>query len=128
MRAFGLLLILAGCAATGLSPEERQQAGLERDLAQRVAGKSESCAPVSPGQGLTIVDTNTVTLDRGSTVWVNRLRAECHGLRPTATIVAEVHGSRYCRGDRIRAVEPGTTIPGPWCVLGDWTPYRPRRG
>jgi hypothetical protein len=124
MRAFGLLLVLAGCAPTGSSVEEREPAGLHRELAARVAGEPRSCAPADPSRGLTVVDGRTVTVDQGATLWVNRLAADCPGLRPTSTIVAEVHGDRYCRGDRIRALDPGTTIPGPYCILADWTPYR----
>ena len=125
MRSLAFLLILAGCAASGSSSiGDRDRAALERDLAGRVAGEAESCAPTIQGQGLRVVDERTVVLDQGRTIWVNRLEGECPGLRPASTIVVEMHGSRYCRGDRFRSHEPGMTIPGGLCVLSEWTPYR----
>jgi hypothetical protein len=71
-----------------------------------------------------IVDRQTLVYrDRGRT-WVNRLGADCPGLRPFSTLIVEAHGSQYCRGDRIRAVETQSAIPGPTCVLRDFVPYR----
>jgi hypothetical protein len=66
-------------------------------------------------------------LRRGDTVWVNRLEGHCPGLRPLNTLVVEPSlGGQYCRNDRVRAIEPGSSIPGPICPLGDFTPYRRR--
>ena len=67
---------------------------------------------------------STLAYGSGATIYINRLGASCPGLRELSTIIAEVHGSEYCRGDRICANEPGSIIPGPTCNLGDWVPYR----
>ncbi len=127
MRALLLLLCLSGCAAGALPPEERQRAGLAQDLQGRAAGAPESCVSVFPSQALEIIDSRTLALRSGSTIWVNRLEAECPGLRPLDTLIVEVQGNRYCRRDRIRSLPRGTTIPGPLCFLGDFTPYRAAR-
>ena len=66
----------------------------------------------------------TLVYRRGGTIWLNRLRATCPALRPTSTLIVEVHGSQYCRGDRFRTIEPGQSIPGPTCLLGPFTPWR----
>ena len=126
MRALLLLLALAGCAATGSSLAQRDRDVLARDLAQRQAGEPRSCVPQVQGQSLNVVDGSTLTYDRGGTIWVNTLRSHCPGLRPTSTIIVEAQPGQYCNGDRIRSIEPGTTIPGPICLLGDWIPYRTR--
>ncbi|HEX8525893.1 hypothetical protein [Allosphingosinicella sp.] len=126
MRAWILIATLAGCTATGSSLEERDQARLSGDLAGRTAGEAQSCLAHAGTQSLTPIDRRTLISDRGRTIWVNRLRADCPGLRPTSALIIEPVGDRYCAGDRIRALEPGMTIPGPICVLGDWTPYRAR--
>lgn len=126
MRLLPLLLILAGCAAAGTDRPAREQEALGRELAGRVAGEAETCISASPSAGLTIVDRRTLTYREGRTLWVNRLGAECPGLRPLATLIVEVQGSRYCRNDRVRAVETGASIPGPTCLLGDFVPYRAR--
>lgn len=127
MRIFPLLLALAGCAAPGAQGPSRDQEALSRELAAREVGPPQTCIPADSGaSGLTIVDSRTVTYERGRTLWVNRLEAECPGLRPLDTLILEVHGSQYCRNDRVRALPAGTTIPGPTCFLGTFTPYRRR--
>lgn len=114
------LLILAGACATGSARE----ADLSEELAGRSAGSPQDCIPVSSGINLAARDSMTLVYHRGDTIWVNRLAAACPALRPTSTLILEVHGSQYCRGDRFRTVEPGQSIPGPICVLGSFTPYR----
>jgi hypothetical protein len=127
MRLLPLLLILAGCAATGSEGPSRDQEALSRELADRVAGESVSCiSPPSSSAALTIVDGRTLVYREGRTLWVNRLRDECPGLRPLDTLIVEVHGSQYCRHDRFRSLQSGSSIPGPTCRLGDFTPYRRR--
>jgi hypothetical protein len=124
MRVWVLALALTGCAA-GNGVRDGGDA-LTRDLANRVAGKAETCIPAGTGQILSVIDRRTLTHERGGTIWVNRLEADCPGLRSEATLVVETQGARYCRGDRIRAIEPGIGIPGPICILRDFTPYRRR--
>jgi hypothetical protein len=110
MRIFPILLVLAGCAAPGPQGPSRDQEALGRELAGREARAPENCVPA----------------ERGRTLWVNRLEAECPGLRPLDTLVLEVQGSQYCRSDRFRTISAGSTIPGPTCLLGSFTPYRRR--
>ena len=119
-----LLLALGGCATQADRGPTGEQEELARDLAGRSAGEPQSCIPTQATSGLTGVDSRTVVQRSGRTIWVNRLDADCPGLRPFNTLIVEAHGSQYCRGDHIRMLEPGATIPGPICVLRDWTPYR----
>lgn len=125
LRSLPLLLLLTGCTAFGERTTAEEE--LERELAGRVAGPAENCVPARPEQALEIVDRRTITYRRGDTVWVNRLAADCPGLRPLNTLIVEVHGGQYCRGDHVRALEPGANIPGPVCLLGDFVPYRRAR-
>lgn len=127
MRLLPLLLMLAGSAAPAVEGPSRDQDALSRELAGRVAGKTVACiSPASSSAGLTIVDSRTLVYREGRTLWVNRLPHQCPGLRPLETLVVEVHGSQYCRHDRFRSLQSGSTIPGPTCLLGDFTPYRRR--
>ena len=119
MRLLPLLILISACATSST-----READLSRDLAGRSAGAPQDCVSASPGVNLAPRDSRTLVYQRGDTVWVNRLRAACPGLDAMSTLVVETHGSRYCRGDRIRAVEPGLSIPGPICILGSFTPYR----
>ncbi|HEX8400156.1 MAG TPA: hypothetical protein VF628_00470 [Allosphingosinicella sp.] len=127
MRSLAALLLLSGCAAGQGVDEERGAANLARDLASRVAGEPRTCVPADAGQNLVVVDRTTLTLERGGAIWVNRLASECPGLRPFDTLIIEVRGNEYCRGDRFRSVVPGQSIPGAVCVLGAFTPYRKPR-
>jgi hypothetical protein len=120
MRLLPVLLLASACAAS--SPGE---ADLSRELAGLEPGPPEECVSASPGANLTARDSRTLVLSQGGTVRVNRLAAACPGLRATSMLVIEPRdGGRYCRGDRFRAVEVSGGIPGPYCILGDFTPYR----
>ncbi|HEX8644093.1 MAG TPA: DUF6491 family protein [Allosphingosinicella sp.] len=124
MRALPILFaVLAGCAAAG-SLEDRERTALARDLAGRSAGEPRRCVPAVQGVSLNAVDRRTLVYDTPGTLYVSRLRTDCPSLRPDSTIVVEAYGDQYCANDRIRALDPGTTIPGPLCLLGEFTPYR----
>jgi hypothetical protein len=131
MRATLLILapvLLAGCAAVdGRDVSSRERDALERTLAGRVAGEAQNCVPSREGEALRAVDRRTVVYGNGRVIWVNRLDRDCPGLGPSTTLIVEPFGDRYCRLDRVRALEPGGTIPGPICPLGSFTPYRLRR-
>ena len=120
MRLLPLLLVATACAA----PSARRDADLSDELAGHTAGPPRDCVSASPGGSLAPRDRQTLVYRRGDTIWVNRLADACPGLDPTSRLIVEVHGSQYCRGDRIRAIEPGLAIPGPICLLGRFTPYR----
>ncbi len=120
------LLALAGCAAAG-PVADRERNALERRLASMVAGEPRDCVPQMQATSLNAVDRRTIVYDAVGTLWVSRLAADCPGMRPGSAILVETYGDRYCRNDRIRALEPGTTVPGPICLLGEWTPYRTPR-
>ena len=61
----------------------------------------------------------------GRLVYQNRLKSSCPGLASdNDIIVTEQFGSQQCRGDIIKLVDRLGGIPGPFCVLGDFVPYR----
>ena len=119
MRLLPLLLLAAACAAG-----PAREADLAVELAGRTAGPPRDCVTASAGDGLVARDSRTLVYRRGDTLWVNRLAAACPGLDPMSTLIVEVHGSQYCRGDPFRTVEPGRSLPGPACRLGPFTPWR----
>jgi hypothetical protein len=120
MRAFTLsaALLLAACAGPVVPP------GQASVTSGRVAGPAQTCVSYRPDDALRAVDSATLIYGSGATIYINRLGASCPGLRELSTIFVEVHSGQYCRGDRIRAIETGSTIPGPSCNLRDWVPYR----
>jgi hypothetical protein len=122
MRTLILLPLLAGCAAgaNGSTAEDELAAA----ITGRQAGPPQACVSASGGQTFRVVDSRTIIFRAGDTVWVNRLRSACPGVRPLSTLIVEAHGSEYCSGDHVSGLEPGGLIPGPICLLGDFTPYR----
>ena len=118
-----LLLVLTGLIGCS-RPVAPPGADLAQALAGRVAGQPKSCVPVQSTSNLRVIDAATIGYGSGSTIYVNRLDGPCPGARELSTIIVEVHGSEYCRGDHFRAVDLTGTIPGPVCLLGDWVPYR----
>jgi len=122
MRALPLLsALLVGACAGPVAPPGDASASV---TAGRVAGPPQSCVQLRSDTNLRAIDSATLAYGSGSVIYINRLPGSCPGLRDLSTIIAEVHGSAYCRGDRIRANEPGSIIPGPTCNLGEWVPYR----
>jgi hypothetical protein len=123
MRLLPMIVLLGACAASGTESESRDQRALAEELAGRVAGEADRCIPARQGQGLQAVDRRTIVYRDGRTIWVNRLDSNCPGLDPMNTLIVEAHGSQYCRGDRVRGLEPQSSIPGPTCLLRDFVPY-----
>ena len=126
MRTFllAVILALAGCAVGAVARGEREQAALDRELAGRVSGAPRSCVSGHSSQSLQALGNGIFVYRDGATIWVSRPRQRRPGFSPQSTLIVERHGSEYCRGDRVRAIDPGSTIPGPVCVLGDFVPYR----
>ena len=120
MRSLALVLLIAACAAVPESGDSR----LASELEGRVAGEPQACISGAQSQSLQAVDRRTIVLRTSEAVWVNRLAGECPGLSPMSTLIVETFSGRYCRGDRVRGVEAGRSIPGPSCPLGDFVPYR----
>lgn len=124
MRLLIPALLLTGCA-TASSGASSGEAELAAELQGRTAREAADCVDSSPARALDIADADTLVYRTGATIWVNHLPASCPGLRPLDQLVIEPNLSgRYCRGDRFRSLARGGTIPGAYCRLGDFTPYR----
>lgn len=119
----GIVLVAGGCAAV----DDNAQEDLARELAGRPAGAAQNCVSANQSQSLQAVDRSTVVLRSADAIWVNRLGRNCPGLRPMSTIIVEGFAGQFCRGDRFRAIEAGSSSPGPTCVLAQFVPYRAPR-
>jgi hypothetical protein len=117
-----LAVLAASCAAP--SPRERDARALDEELAGRVAGASQDCAGGGVNDRLVVAAPGVLAIRDGRTLWVSRLDSACAYIDPTDTLIVDAHGSRYCRGDRVRGLEPGVSIPGPSCLVEAFTPYR----
>ncbi|HEX5181531.1 MAG TPA: DUF6491 family protein [Allosphingosinicella sp.] len=127
MRLAPMTILLLAAFSTAAMPKSDRN-DLAAQLAGRTAGPPQDCVPIEPASNLRPVDAQTLVVERGATLYVNRLRGGCPGLDPTDTIIFVAHGSQYCRGDHFRT-RPfgGGVVPGPICILGDFVPYRRAR-
>ncbi len=123
MRA--LILIAAAALATSCSrPAMPPGSGFAAATAGRVAGPAQTCVSTNPAENLHVIDPQTVAYGYGRTVYISHLAAPCPALSQFNSIIVDAEdGAQYCRGNRIRAREPGAVIAGPTCILGDWVPY-----
>src|SRR3954454_24506901 len=113
MTRFLLLLPFLAAACAAPAARETEQQALARELAGRAAGAPQSCISGGPAQNLRVVDSHTIVTATAGTIWVNRI-ASCPGLRPLDTLIIDMHGSQYCRGDTFRSVPfGGGATPGP---------------
>jgi len=117
-------LLLALPVASCAQPDAPVRTPISEQLEGRVAGPPQTCIPSLSSGTLSAVDTGTVAYRSGAVIYVNHLTSPCPNIAPLNTLVVDALQGRYCRGDRVRAIEPGATIAGPVCILGDWVPYR----
>ena len=95
------------------------------ELAGRTAGAPERCVTTDRSRALRSAgDGRTLLYGSGSTIWVNRLPAQCGPFDRKYVLVVEVFGNRYCRDDRVRSLDPLSGVQGPSCLLEDFVPYR----
>ena len=124
-------VLLTGCSmsdaeSTPIALTDKQSKLLQKQIGGKVAGKAVSC--ISSAQHTDIIrisDDMLLYKVSGRLVYQNRLKSPCPGLASDRDImVTEQFGSQQCRGDIIKLVDRIGGIPGPFCVLGDFVPYR----
>lgn len=113
-------LALTGCITDRMTSDEE----LADVIGDRVAQAPVDCVSTSLLGNARIIDKQTIVYRRTGTIYVNRLRSECPGLDPYTTLITEVKGGQLCRMDLVSTLDPGSTIPGPKCQLGQFTPYK----
>ncbi|UYY59989.1 hypothetical protein [Sphingomonas sp. S2-65] len=119
-------LALAGCTSSSEMRESQRTeaaADLARELDGRIAGTPANCIANSTSTRPMVIDEHIVLYREGGRIWRNDLAAACPRLTPYNTMIVEVQGGQLCRNDRFRVLEPGTTIPGPYCRFGQFVPY-----
>ena len=127
MRALAIfpLLLLSACDPSAERVEAgRRQSALGTELAGRQPGETTDCISTTGGGAFDVVDARTLVYRTGWVTYVNRLESACPGLRPTSRLIIEpTDNSRYCRLDRVRPVDDGSTSIGAICPLGRFTAY-----
>ena len=130
MRAWFLLLPLALTACDPSADRiaaSHGQTALDTELTGRSAGQPTDCIDVRSGTSLDIVDGSTLVYRAPQAIYFNRLGSACPGLRRTSRLAVEpALPGRYCRLDRIRVIDEGSSVAGATCPLGQFTAYARR--
>ncbi len=122
--AFPLVLVVAACATMGVQRDDT--ADLAKELAGKVAEKPRTCIPLDEARSTKIYMDALVYRASRRLTYVNESKG-CTSFDSDPIFINEVHGSQLCRGDVVRTVSRLGNIPGPFCVLGNFTPYRTPR-
>ena len=132
MIGMAAALLVAGCAAGEPSAEARADgearlAAELRDYAQ--SGPDVSCVNLrqlggnrSAGEGAVIFD------GTGGRLWVNRPSNGCPVLSSGRALQVRTPTGQLCRGDIAIVFDPVTGMEYGGCGLGEFTPYKRRRG
>ena len=94
------------------------------ELAGRTAGPPQRCVATRQAEAPRLGGDRVILYGGGRTLWVNRLSEGCVGINRNDILVVEPAPGSYCRGDRVRSVDPLSGLPGPGCILGDFVPFR----
>ena len=116
-----VMVIVASCATMG--PPRDDSAELAKETAGKVAEKPRSCIALTDANGAKVFNDAIVYRASRRLTYVNAAKG-CNTFDPDPIFVNEVRGSQLCRGDVIRTVSRSGGIPGPICILGEFTPYR----
>jgi hypothetical protein len=124
-------VLLTGCSvsdaeSTPIALTDKQSKLLQKQIGGKVAGEAVSCISNTQNSNVIRVSDDLLLYKvSGRLVYQNRLKSPCPGLASDRDImVTEQFGSQQCRGDIIKLVDRIGGIPGPFCVLGDFVPYR----
>lgn len=116
------LMLTASCATVPPAPRGDDPALVEV-LKGKVAQKSRSCIPLDQTRSTTIYNGAVVYTANRNLTYVSRSPG-CRAMSSDPIFVVQPFGSQLCRGDTVRMVDRVSHIPGGFCILGDFTPYR----
>lgn len=123
------LSLAAGCGEMDSTPApltDRQAATLNKQLDGKIAGTPQRCiSDFNADNMIRVSDDILLYRVSGNLVYRNNLRSTCPGLaRDSDIVVTEQFGSQKCSGDILKLVDRTSGIPGPFCSLGEFVPYR----
>jgi hypothetical protein len=116
------VLALATSCAT-MSPPRDDTADIAKALAGKVAEKPRTCIALDDARGAKVYNDAILYRVSRRLTYVNDAKG-CNSFDPDPIFVSEVRGSQLCRGDVVKLVSRVGGFQGPFCILGDFTPYR----
>lgn len=119
-----LFVLVASCTSLPLARDD--SADLAKEIVGKVAGKPRSCIALDDARGAKLFNDAIVYRVNRRLSYINGAKG-CNAFDIDPIFVNEVSNGQLCRGDVIRLISRSGGIPGPACVLGDFTPYRTPR-
>ena len=90
----------------------------------RIKVRTAACIGRFDQANMRIIDERTIVYFAAARrLWRNDLPDRCPGLDRDPLLVVEQFGSQLCEHDRIRLIERGSHIPGPYCRLGRFSAW-----
>jgi hypothetical protein len=129
MRMLAILPVMAlaaSCASMPRADDSAARAELDKELAGKIAGQPRTCIRLDEANSAKIYPDAIAYRTSRRLTYVNASPG-CQSFDTDPIFVNDVRGSQLCRGDVVRLVSRAGGIPGPFCVLGDFTPYRTPR-
>lgn len=118
-----LLAGVAGCATAATQEAQGPDPRVTAAIAGKVAGKPQSCIPLSEASGSELVRDAIIYRVGRTRLWL----ADAPGCGSSGTsddiLVQRVYGSQLCRGDIVRQVDRVSGIGGGACAIRSFTPY-----
>ncbi len=119
-----LFALVASCTSLPLARDD--SADLAKETVGKVAEKPRSCIALDDARGAKLFNDAIVYRVNRRLSYVNAAKG-CNAFDTDPIFVNEVSNGQLCRGDIIRLISRSGGIPGPTCVLGEFTPYRTPR-
>ncbi len=119
-----LFALMASCTSLPLARDD--SADLAKETVGKVAEKPRSCIALDDARGAKLFNDAIVYRVNRRLSYVNAAKG-CNAFDTDPIFVNEVSNGQLCRGDIIRLISRSGGIPGPTCVLGEFTPYRTPR-
>lgn len=119
-----LFALVASCTSLPLARDD--SADLAKETVGKVAEKPRSCIALDDARGAKLFNDAIVYRVNRRLSYVNAAKG-CNAFDIDPIFVNEVSNGQLCRGDIIRLISRSGGIPGPTCVLGEFTPYRTPR-
>ena len=122
---FAAVVLAPGAApAAPAPPSNDAEQRFDRALAGRSAGAPLRCIHLGFVHSTRIIDGAAIVYEAGPVLYVNRPESGADSLAASKVLATRPLGSRLCRGDTARVLEPiSRTIVG-GVRLGDFIPYR----
>lgn len=125
IAAAGVLLLTASCAT--VPEDEGTDPKLTEALKGKVAEKSRSCIQLDEANSAEVYRGAITYSPSRSLTYVN-MSPGCRTSIPDPLYVVEpMTGRQLCKGDTVKFVDRLSHMPGGFCILGDFTPYRAKR-